>query len=164
MMIGISNSVSTRNQLSTIQVSCTHTIRLVKIALLFFTACFRIRFEAVLEQLVWSIVTFWSQKKSTRYFRRAKNFSGASKNKNFPSSDDAFSAIRAGSRSRVDFWTKNEWKIDKIWKSLFEFFGVSSPLSPNLATLTKHHYLRYFKHFSIFAFLRCFWKSVTENR
>ena len=52
-------------------------------------------------------VTFWSHRKSTRYIRRAKNFSGASKNKNFPSSFDVFSTIRAGKRSRVDFGTKN---------------------------------------------------------
>ena len=52
-------------------------------------------------------VTFSSQKKSTGYIRRAKNFCGASKNKNFPSSFGVFSEIRAGKRSRVDFGTKN---------------------------------------------------------
>ena len=52
-------------------------------------------------------VTFSSQKKSTGYIRRAKNFSGASKNKNFPSSFGVFSQIRAGKRARVDFGRKN---------------------------------------------------------
>jgi len=51
-------------------------------------------------------VTFWSPLESPGYFRTAKIFSGAQKNKNFQSSFAVFPVIRAGKRSRVDFGTK----------------------------------------------------------
>ena len=48
-----------------------------------------------------------------RVFPKAKIVSGAPKKpKNFHSSFDVFLPIRAGNRSRVDFWPKNQWKID----------------------------------------------------
>ena len=48
---------------------------------------------------------------------------------------------------------ENRWKIDENSRSVFAFFGHSSHFFCNRATLTKHRYLRYFKHF---LFFQCF--------
>ena len=53
--------------------------------------------------LVVKKVTFWSPLESLGFFRGAKMCFGAKKNMNFQPSFLVFSAIRAGTRSRVDF-------------------------------------------------------------
>ena len=55
-------------------------------------------------------VTFSSQKKSTRYIRGAKNFSGASKNKNFPSSFGVFFGDSCGYAFQGRFWDEKSMK------------------------------------------------------